>query len=175
MKFFAQGARRLADLSLPMRLSVTFFVVFVLLGLASSIALQHQQTGFSAGRTEDYYRGNEDDPDPEVMHVEKSYRQLLETAHFHLFIMPVVYLALVHLYFLADRPEAEKVAMTVVVFGGLLLEVALPWLVRFAGPGWTPLFWVSGLAITIPTVWICGVCLREMWRPVCEAAETGLD
>lgn len=163
MRYFAQGKRRLSAFTLPMRLSITFFVVFVLLGLASSVALYHQQFAFDAGQAATYYRGNADDLEAETFYVAKSHRQLLETTHFHLFIMPVVYLALAHLYFLADRSEVEKAIVAAATFAALLAEVALPWLVRFHTPAWSSGFWVSGLGITFGTLWMSGFTLWEMW------------
>ena len=152
--------------TIPMKLALSFFLLFMLLGLASSIALYHQQFGFDSELAGDYYRGNVDDPDAKVMLVEKSYRQLLEVTHFHLYIMPIVYLALVHLYFLSAQPQWEKILMTVGTFLGLLLEISAPWIVRYASGGWSRLFWGSGLLITIPTVWMCLICFLELWwRP----------
>ncbi len=163
MRYLSGGRFALADFTLPMKLALSFFVLFVLLGLTSSVALYHQQFAFEAERAADYYRGDRGEGGEGGFMVEKSYRQLLETAHFHLFIMPVVYLALLHLYFLTPRPTAEQAAVTVVTFTGLLLEVLAPWLIRFAGAGWAHLFWVSGPAITLGTLWASGVCLWELW------------
>lgn len=163
MRYLTGGRFALADFTLPMKLALSFFVLFVLLGLASSVALYHQQFSFDADRAADYYRGNQGETHPEVMLVEKSYRRLLETAHFHLFIMPIVYLALLHLYFLAQRSTVEKAAVTVVTFTGLFLEVLAPWLIRYLGGAWASLFWVSGSAITLGTLWASGICLWELW------------
>lgn len=164
MRYLAQGESDLAGFSVPMKLTLSCFVLFILLGLASSIALYHQQFHFSSDRAAAYYRGNAGQAAPGApMMVEKSYRQLLETAHFHLFIMPLVYLALLHLYFLSTRPSGEKVFMVIATFLGLLLEVAAPWLVRYGGAEWSSLFWISGPSITLPTLWVSGVCLWELW------------
>ncbi|MFB6345423.1 MAG: hypothetical protein ABEK50_06595 [bacterium] len=163
MRYLAGDRWQLGSYTLPMKLALSFFLLFMLLGLASSIALYHNQFDFSASTAADYYQGNSGDMDARTMYVKKSYRELLETAHFHLYIMPVVYLALVHLYFLTQQSNTLKVIMTILTFVGLLVEVAAPWLVRY-GPGWTSyLFYLSGMAITVPTVWMCGVCLFELW------------
>jgi len=163
VRYLSGGTFRLADFTPPMKLALSFFVLFVLLGLASSVALYHQQFSFDADRAADYYRGNAQAASPGAFLVKKSYRQLLETAHFHLFIMPIVYLALLHLYFLTARPTAEKILVTALTFAGLLLETGLPFLVRYGGAGWSVLFWASGTAITLGTLWASGVCLRAMW------------
>lgn len=163
VKVFAQGKSSLSNFSLPMKVAFSFFILFILLGILSSVALYHQQFAFSADQAGDYYQGNKGEQNVDKFYVQKSYRELLEVAHFHLFIMPVVYLALVHLYFLAPQPTWEKVGVTVLVFGGSLLEVGIPWLVRFGSEGWSSLFWVSGLSVTIPTLWMSLVCYWFMW------------
>lgn len=163
MRFMAQGQRQLASFSPPMKISLTFFIVFMLLGLASSLAFYHQQFSFDSAQASLYYRGNADDLEAQTFFVEKSYRQMLEVTHFHAYIMPVVYLAFIHLYFLSTRSEREKTIMAVVTFGSLLLEMLTPWLVRYAFPGLSGLFWVSGLGISAGTVWMSVVCIWEMW------------
>lgn len=165
MKFLSQGRYALAGFNRPMKISLSFFIIFILLGLASSLALAHQQTSFEAKRAEQYYLGNENDPDATEFYVAKSYRQLLETTHFHLYIMPVIYLAFIHLYFLSSRSEREKSLLAALTFTSLLLEVATPWLVRFVSGKWAALFWISGIGITVPTLWMSLVCLKEMWSP----------
>lgn len=172
MKILASN-RTLAAYSPSMRLALSFFLIFILLGLASSIALYHQQFDFSSEDAATHYRGTDlnqgggqlNDPDNLEMHVQKSYRQLLEVTHFHLYIMPIVYLAVVHLYFLSTRPEWEKVLMTILTYVGLLGEIVAPWLTRYAGAAWSNTFWVSGTLITVTTVWMCLICMLEMWWP----------
>lgn len=151
------------DLTPPMKVSISFFILFTILGLATSLMLQHQQTAFASGQAASYYRGNADDEQAKVYFVEKSYRQLLETAHFHVYIMPLYYLAFVHVFFLTDRSEREKIWLSVITFTGVLLEMLLPWLIRYVSPALGGLFWLSGLAITIPTLWMSAICLRELW------------
>lgn len=146
-----------------MKLAFSFFILFILLGLFSSIALYHQQFNFSSTTAADYYQGNRGEKNVDKFYVKKSYRELLEVTHFHVFIMPVVYLALVHLYFLSPQPELEKNLITVLAFGGLLLEVATPWLVRYGSSAWSYLFWGSGLTITLTTLWMSLVCYRYLW------------
>lgn len=146
-----------------MKLAFSFFILFILLGLVSSVALYHQQFAFSTDTVADYYQGNKGEKNVDQFYVKKSYRELLEVTHFHVFIMPVVYLALVHLYFLSPQPDLEKNLVTVFTFGGLLLEVTAPWLVRYGSEAWSYLFWGSGLAITLTTLWMSVVCYRYLW------------
>ncbi len=163
MKTFAQGKDSLSSFNLPMKVALSFFVVFVLLGLVSSIALYHQQFEFRTDRASDYYRGNKGETNARKFFVPTSYRRLLEVTHFHLYITSLVYLAFTHLYFLSPRSRTEKLLVTLTVFTGLLVEVCTPWLVRYVSGGFSTLFWYLGLAITLATLWMAFVCLRQMW------------
>lgn len=163
MRVFSQGKRSLSNFTLPMKVAMTFFVVFVLLGLSSSVALYHQQFDFSSERAEDYYRGNKGETNVEQFYAATSYRRLLEVTHFHLYITGLVYLAFTHLYFLSTRSSTEKVLVTLLVFTGLLVEVVVPWLVRYLNGEFAVFFWFSGLSITGTTLWMSLICLGELW------------
>jgi hypothetical protein len=165
MRFLSKGKTTMGNYTVPMKIALTSYVLFMLVGLATSIALYHNQFDFSADDASTYYRGNQGQENVQTFHVAKSYRELLETTHFHIYIMPVVYLAFVHLYFLSAQPQWEKVLMSLATFLGLGAEVAAPWLVRYYGGAWADLFWFSGLAITIPTIWMALICLFELWWP----------
>lgn len=163
MRIFAQGNSSLSAFSLPMKVALSFFVVFILLGLVSSIALYHQQFSFSTDRASDYYLGNKGETNVDKFYVKTSYRRLLEVTHFHLYITSLVYLAFTHLYFLSSRSQFEKTTVTFLVFLGLLTEISTPWLVRYGSGAFSDLFWFSGLSITITTLWMSLVTLVELW------------
>lgn len=165
MRYLAGNKWYLSDFTPSMKITITFFVIFVLLGLASSIALQYNQTKFQTSKAETYYKGNKGQKNVETFHVAKSYRRLLEVAHFHLYIMPIIYLAFVHLYFLTSQTEAEKVFVSIVTFTALLGEIVTPWLIRFVAADFSYLFWFSGLGITLPTLWMSGIILWALWIP----------
>lgn len=163
MRIFSQGHSTLGSFSLPMKLALSFFVVFVLLGLCSSVALYHQQFEFSTETASDYYRGNQGEKNVDTFYVPKPYPRLLEVTHFHLYITGLVYLALTHLYFLSGQSQFEKSLMTILAFLGLLTEILTPWLVRYGSGMYSSLFWVSGSLITVCTLWMSGICLWGLW------------
>lgn len=165
MRYLAGDNWYLSNYTPSMKVALSFFVLFVLLGLASSIALQYNQTQFETSKAETYYLGNQGQKNVDTFYVKKSYRELLEVAHFHLYIMPIIYLAYVHLYFLTKRSETEKVIVTIVTFLALLSEIATPWLIRFVSGDFSYLFWFSGLGITIPTIWMAMIILKALWIP----------
>lgn len=165
MRYLAGDQWYLSSYTPSMKIALSFFVLFVLLGLASSLALQYNQTQFQTSKAETYYLGNKGEKNVDTFHVKKSYRELLEVAHFHLYIMPIIYLAYVHLYFLTKRPETEKVFVTIITFTALLGEIITPWLIRFVSDNFSYLFWYSGLGITVPTLWMAAIILKALWIP----------
>src|SRR5207237_9941943 len=77
----------------------------------------------------DHYRGS-DATFGEPM----SFRELAEITHFHLFTMPVVFMILVHVLYLTMASNRLKVLMTWMGFGGVMLDLISPWLIRYVSP-----------------------------------------
>lgn len=111
------------------------FLGFVLLGLASSMALFYDSLGLTAQRASAWYLGNADDMEAAEILLEKSPRELLEVSHFHLFTQPVVLLVVAHL-FLLSRGGPWKGWLVGAAVLSTLAHLAGPWLVRYGGPGW---------------------------------------
>lgn len=114
------------------RLLYAAYLGFTLLGFATALALYWD--GIGLDRAAEHYLGNADDPDATEILVEKSARELLEVAHFHLFTMPVVLLVSSHLFLLSGAGAWRRVVVGVAVIS-TLLHLAAPWVVRFGGPG----------------------------------------
>lgn len=159
MKDF-QRAGRLRSLPLESRLVYSGFVVFALLGFASSVLLYDDSLGRSLAATSQYYLGDGGD-----LAVPKSFRTLLETTHFHLFTISVVWLILVHLYLLTRDGRGAKRFWVAASFLAVLVHVAAPWLVRYAGAPFSALMAGSGAALAAAFLWLSLRPLWEMWAP----------
>jgi len=59
-----------------------------------------------------------------------SFRELAEITHFHLFTMPVVFMILVHVLYLTNAGSRLKVVTTWISFGGVMLDLLSPWLIK---------------------------------------------
>ena len=159
MQVFARRGFQLRTASLETRVAYTAFLVLTALGLATQIALS-LRVGLTPEAIATYYRGSDSE-----LSFPKSFWQLVETSHFHLFTVPVVVLILSHLLFGTPTSVRLRVALTLATFTGALLEVAGPWAVRYvAGPcafgliaGW--LLLAGGAAA------ILIVTLLSMWAP----------
>lgn len=152
---------RLRALPPESRLVYSGFVLFSWLGLVSAVLLYENSLGASLRQTAEYYLGAQGDE----LAVPKSYRALLETTHFHLFTMPVIWLILVHLFLLVPGRPAAKRAWVATSFLAVLTHVAGPWLVRYGGPALSFVMPLTGLALVVSFFWLGARGLWEMWAP----------
>jgi hypothetical protein len=179
-------------LSLEARVLYTGFLLFLVLGFASSVWLYADSFGaLSARSAAEYYRGGAapappadeaggpalELPDeavaPEPLRLEKPARQVMETFHFHLFTVPVVLLIVGHLFMLTSLSVRLKVGVIAFASVATFVHLLAPLLVRFSGPGWGALMPVSVVGAALGWLPMLLWPLWEMWRPsrAAEAAE----
>ena len=92
MRIFATREYVLARLPFGARLFYSLFLAMVFLGLLTCLGFAVAKSGVSSATLADYYRGEESAGGT------KSFLELLETAHFHLFSMPIFFLVLGHIF-----------------------------------------------------------------------------
>ena len=118
--------------------------------------------------------GSSADPEPMQIHHPQSYRQILENSHQHLFSMPVFFLILAHLFARARYPRRLIHTGVGLSAFGLAGHIAGPWLVRYAGPGWS---WFMLLTLVLLVggmgIMLLG-SLAAMWLPP-HPTETSSD
>ncbi len=177
----------------------TAFLVFLVLGIASSVWLYRDSFGsLGADAAATYYLGDAagaaaeggpalDLPDggpaldlPDEggapaaatggLQLEKSPRQVLETFHFHLFTVPVVLLIVGHLFMLTSLSLRLKIAAIVVASVGTFVHLLAPLAVRFGGPAWSWLMPVSVIAASIGWLPLTLWPLWEMWTRLPQRA-----
>tara|TARA_A100001037_G_C14837127_1_gene494804 strand:+ start:196 stop:711 length:516 start_codon:yes stop_codon:yes gene_type:complete len=157
MRYF-NGRSQLARMDFNTRLIMTYFLVFMLAAAGVSIYMSVQKTGLSTEGAAEYYRGSE-----EGMHFPKEEAELIETAHFHLFIMPVVFLTTGHLFLLSAWSRRWKTFVISSCFVYIALDVAKPWLVRYVGAGWGVLAPVNSALLGVTMLLCILVPIFEMW------------
>jgi len=169
MKIFASREYRLSALPFGARLFYSLFLLMVFLGLVTCLGFMFGKSGISSGAMIDYYRpeGTEDGG--------KSFLELLETAHFHLFSMPIFFLVLGHIFFLSSLAERTKLAVILAAFAALVAEIVLPWLIVYQSRAWVWLEHPTRLTLFGTFLVFIVVPLREMWagesRPISRAAD----
>ena len=158
MQIFAQSDYRLSRFPFGAKVFYSLFLAFVLLGLLSSLGFMVAKSGVSTGTLAEYYRQEEAGLGP------KSFLELLETAHFHLFSMPIFFLVLGHIFLLTDVTPRWKMIVVCASFAALVLEIALPFLIVYASPAFAWLEHPTRLAFFATFLVLSLVPLREMWK-----------
>ncbi len=183
-------------LSLEARVLYTGFLLFLVLGFASSVWLYADSFGSLSGRSAtEYYRGGSvehtpapaeeaggpaldlpsDGPALELpgetaavapMRLEKPARQVMETFHFHLFTVPMVLLVVGHLFMLTALSTRLKVGIIAVSSVATFVHLLAPLLVRFVGPQWGWLMPVSVVGAAVGWLPMLLWPLWEMWKPM---------
>lgn len=92
-----------------------------------------------------------------------SFRELAEITHFHLFTMPVVFMILIHVMYLTSVSPTLKAIVTWAGFGGVLLDLASPWLISYVSPTFVLLMLTGDTLMTISFLVMMVVPLYEMW------------
>jgi hypothetical protein len=162
---FTNGSR-LRNASLPVRITFSGFLVFVLIGFASNLAILAWNTGLTPEGIAHYYRGFEPPPGSlEDLRYPKELRELLENLHFHVYIVPMLLLVVTHVFFMTRFSEASKVWSTALLWVALFAELASPFAVRYAGAAFAWGKLVSSLLFH-GALLLQGVgCLFDAWAP----------
>lgn len=157
MKVFTTG-RSLRSSSLALRVTLTGFLLFMLVGYASNLAILVWKTGFTPAGVAAYYLGDDSGTlFPKELH------ELLENTHFHIYIVPMVLLVLTHVFFMTGWSERTRVTVAIVAYGAAALDLAAPWIVWSAGAAFAPLKLASSLLYHGTLFLLVGACLFEAW------------
>ena len=154
------GRSALRRLDVTARLLYTAFLVFTVFGLLSAGLLHLDGMGTAAEQATTYWRG-----DDIGVAYPKSYRQLAELTHFHLFTEPVVLLVIAHLYNLGGDKRWRKTAA--IVFTSVLMaaQIALPWGVAYGTPALGVALFPVNFGLLAGFLYMCAVATWDMWGP----------
>ncbi len=197
MRHFAGPGIRLWNLSREAKLVYTFFCVFSLGAMASSVLLYEDMVGpalrgGAIERVRRYYGAQAALPPAEAaaprggpaidvpteaaeearITVAMPARKLLEVTHFHLFTVPVFLLIISHLFMLGGAGPRAKVAWIVAGWSAAALHLLAPWLTRAAG-GLAFTYPLSGAALLVSCIVLAGYPVWGMWhrpRPAAGAS-----
>jgi hypothetical protein len=160
VRAFGASAYRLRDARRDVRLIYTGFLLLVLIGLATTAVFQLHLIGGSPAAVAAYYRGGEIDG---VMSFPKTARQLVETTHFHAFIMGIVYLVLAHLFVATSVGPQWKLSILVVALAGLVGDLIAPWLIRYVAAPFAVLLPIAWAAEWVGFGAFIAASVHEMW------------
>jgi len=113
---------------------VVLYCFFVILLWCTNWMLYFEDMGFTTASVAEHYLGNE-----EEFRAPRSYKGMVELAHFHLFAMGMLMMVLTHLALFVPVKPAAKIALIVVPFVSAFVSEGAGWLVRYGGAGfaWT--------------------------------------
>jgi hypothetical protein len=160
MQSFARRGFQLRSASLETRVAYTSFLVLMLPAIGTLVLLSVGRMGFDPRSIATYYRGGESE-----MSFPKTFWQLTEVSHFHLFTIPVVVLILSHLLIATPSTSRARVALTVATFGGALLDALGPWAVRYLDAGFAYALILGWLLLGGGSLMIVLWTLLSMWGP----------
>jgi hypothetical protein len=161
MREFESGRSRAAALSLAARILYSTFAALTFAGLWSCVAIYDSIVHFDARATPaDLYQRL-------VEHHRVMDRQkLLETAHAHLFMMPVLLLVAGHLFLLANLPQRVRTAGVVIGCVTMTLHLLAPWLIVWSGgaAAATLVYPISGGFLLLSMAVMLAVPVWQMWK-----------
>jgi len=108
---------------------IVLYCFFVGLLWLTNWMLYFDSMDFTLASVVDHYLGNE-----EEFRAPRSYRGMVELAHFHLFAMGMLLLVLTHLMLFVPVSGGIKAWLITIPFLSALLDEGGGWLVRFASP-----------------------------------------
>jgi hypothetical protein len=155
--------RPLGALRRPDKILITLFSVTLTVALAVGIFNYQQRTKLTVEGTREWYRGNEDVPQPDVLRFPKTTLELLDVTHPHLFFQTIMFFLLCHIFSLTQVSDGLKVTLYVLSFGSVLAEAALPWFIRYLAGGFAPFLVVSTAVMSLVILTLLVVPIKEMW------------
>lgn len=163
-QYFAYQRFRLWRAPLPTRVLLTLFNGTIVLATAVGILMFRVRTGLSPAGARDYYLGNEGTAAPGAdMQFARSFKELLDVTHDHAFSQPFLFFVLCHIFALTRVDDGIKIAVYVASFVTIVVDLGVPYLIRFVSPAWAPLQVVNSVVMTVALLALLVVPTYEMW------------
>jgi hypothetical protein len=158
MHVFIKSGYRLGKTSLETRITYSAFLLLMLPGLGTMLALSAGRIGLSPAVIAAYYRGGAGE-----MSFPKELWQLMEEAHFHLFSIPIILLILTHLLFATGCPPVLRVIISLACWTGAVLEIGAPFGVRYLSGAFAPLLLLGWGLLSAGMLASIGYSLAALW------------
>ena len=150
-----------------LKLAITGWLLLSVVGLGVAGLQIDAQAGLTPTRALLHYQGDE-----ATLEYPMSFAQIVGITHAHAFTLPMLALLLSLGLIVSNAREWLKRSVVIALFCGMVLELGLPWVVRY-GPAWTVhLFPLIGVLIVGGLFVAVAVPLYEMWWLPPETAVT---
>ena len=103
---------------------------------------------------------------PEMVARVNTFSALIDLTHPHIFEMPLVLLVLCHFLMRTRLSTWAKTITYFFSFGGVAGMLATPWLVRYFSLKFSPLLFLSALALLVAAIMLVFVPIFDMWLPL---------
>ncbi len=161
MKSFSRPQYRIGNAPVEIKWIYTFFLIFLIVGFATIVGYAFLQIGFAPQTVAEHYRGSVEGG--EGMAFAKSFSALLETTHFHAFIMGIIYLTLAHLFVATETPRKLKLGLIASGFAFTFLDLLLPWVIRYGSAALAPALLVSWVGQWVAYMGMILISLYDLW------------
>src|SRR5436853_3437007 len=94
-----------------------------------------------------------------------TFSALVDVTHPHVFELPLVVFVLAHFLMRTRAPRWLKVSSYIIGFGGIVLFLSAPWLVRYVSIKASPALYVGAAAIGASVFFMIVISLWDMWSP----------
>jgi hypothetical protein len=95
-----------------------------------------------------------------------TFSMLLDITHSHIFEIPLVMFVLAHFLMRCRVPEWFKLLNYVGSFGGVVVFLSAPWMVRYVSIKTAPLLYVGAITMGLTALLMTIVPIWDMWAPV---------
>jgi hypothetical protein len=163
-QYFAFRNFKLWRAPLHTRVLLTVFDVMIVGATAVGILMWRVRTGLTPAGAQAYYLGNEATAQRgEEMLFARSFKELLDVTHAHAFEQSFLFFILCHIFALTNVSDRWKIAVYIASFGSVVIDLVVPYLIRYVSPAFAPLQIVNSGLMTVALAALLGVPLYEMW------------
>ena len=174
MTNYTSSRRPLAALRKADKILISLFTMAIAVAMLVGVLNFYERTHLTVQGTEEWLRGNEEDPNPESLHFPKTALELLDVTHPHLFFQSLMFFILCHIFSMTQVGDRRKITLYLIAFGTVFTEAGLPWLIRFASGLFSPLLVASTTVMSLTILILLIVPVREMWGSAVPQASPGL-
>lgn len=163
-QYFAYQRFRLWRAPLPTRVLLTLFNVMMAVATAIGMLMFRVRTQFTPAGAVAYYRGNEGRATSGApLLFERSFSELLDVTHAHAFSQSFLFFVLCHIFALTKASDRLKIVVYCLAFGTTAVDLAVPYLIRYASPAFSPLQVGNSAAMTLVLLILLAIPTYEMW------------
>ena len=122
------------------------------------------RTQFTPAGAVAYYRGTEGRATSGApLLFERSFSELLDVTHAHAFSQSFLFFVLCHIFALTKAGDRLKIVVYCLAFGTTAVDLAVPYLIRYASPAFSPLQVGNSAAMTLVLLILLAIPTYEMW------------